>query len=94
MSVRVLTEFLEIRNAKFLHIQIFFISKKWLTLKGLVAKKDCDNMIKPLLDAIEKYLGIEDHRYFTIKVFKKISQEKKYEKTKVIITPISKAILY
>lgn len=49
-------------------------SKDWLNKDGTTKKKDSDNMIKPLMDALEEALGFPDELVYYHHVFKVIPE--------------------
>jgi Holliday junction resolvase RusA-like endonuclease len=53
-----------------IQVTIVLRSPRWLTKKGSITKIDADNRVKPLLDAIEKPLGIPDQVFVDTRVIK------------------------
>jgi Holliday junction resolvase RusA-like endonuclease len=53
---------------------ILFESPVWLTAEHRVRKQDCDNLVKPLFDAIELGSGVRDECHWEFHVFKVVSK--------------------
>lgn len=49
---------------------VFFESPNWVTKKRTIREMDCDNKIKPLLDAIQAATKMKDERIWDVLAFK------------------------
>ncbi len=70
---------IKIKPELFLKLEINFISSRWITKKGTVALKDCDNLVKCAQDSVCEALGINDSQIFHLIVKKVVSKSRPKE---------------
>ena len=56
---------------------ILFMSNTWVTQEHTIRTADVDNRIKPVLDAIEIAIGIQDQRYWAVAAHKVASKRER-----------------